>query len=102
MPKEYFILVGCEESQAVTIEFRKLGYKAFSCDLQECSGGFPQWHFKMDVFKVIQGGMLVTESGELVIIDKWSIGIFFPTCTYLTVSANKWYKDQPLVNQVHW
>ena len=33
------ILVACEESQAVTIELRKLGHEAYSCDIQECSGG---------------------------------------------------------------
>jgi len=75
------ILVGCEESQAVTIELRKLGHEAFSCDLQECSGGHPEWHLQMDVFEAIKLG--------------WDMGIFFPTCTYLTISANKWYKDQP-------
>ena len=43
------ILVACEESQAVTIELRKLGYEAYSCDIQECSGGHPEWHIKSDV-----------------------------------------------------
>jgi len=43
------ILVACEESQAVTIEFRKLGFEAYSCDIQECSGGHPEWHIKGDV-----------------------------------------------------
>jgi len=76
------ILLGCEESQAVCLEFRKLGHEAFSCDLQECSGGHPEWHLQMDVFEAIK-------------LKKWDIGIFFPTCTFLTVSANKWYKDQP-------
>ncbi len=90
-----FVLLGCEESQAVCIEFRKRGHEAYSCDLQPCSGGHPEWHFQMDIFKAIAGGMLVTQSGQLVEIKKWDIGIFFPTCTYLTVSANKWYKDQP-------
>jgi len=75
------ILVGCEESQAVAKEFRKLGHEAYSCDLQECSGGHPEWHLKMDVFDAIK-------------LKEWDMGIFFPTCTYLTVSANKWYKDQ--------
>ena len=50
------ILIGCEESQAVCIEFRKRGHNAFSCDLQECSGGHPEFHLKMDVFKAIGGG----------------------------------------------
>jgi hypothetical protein len=76
------ILVGCEESQAVTIELRKLGHEAFSCDILPCSGGRPEWHLKTDVFEAIN-------------LKQWDMGIFFPTCTYLTVSANKWYKDQP-------
>jgi hypothetical protein len=76
------ILIGCEESQAVCIEFRKLGHEAYSCDLQDCSGDHQEWHLKMDVFEAIRS-------------NEWDMGIFFPTCTYLTVSANKWYKDQP-------
>ena len=76
------ILVGCEESQEVTKAFRRMGHEAYSCDLIECSGGHPEWHLQMDVFDAIK-------------LKKWDIGIFFPTCTYLTVSANKWYKDQP-------
>jgi len=89
------VLIGCEESQAVCIEMRKLGHNAFSCDLQECSGGHPEWHIKFDVMKVINGGCFCTQSGQIIQIDKWDMGIFFPDCTYLTVSANKWYKDQP-------
>ena len=76
------ILVGYEESQAVTIELRKLGHEAYSCDIQECSGGHPEWHLKMDVFEAVK-------------LKKWDLGIFFPDCTFLTVSANKWYKDMP-------
>jgi len=76
------ILIGCEESQEVTNAFRELGHNAFSCDLQECSGGHPEWHLQMDVFDAIK-------------LKKWDMGIFFPTCTYLCISANKWYKDQP-------
>ena len=38
------ILVACEESQAVTIELRKLGHEAYSCDIIDCSGGHPEWH----------------------------------------------------------
>ena len=33
------ILVACEESQRVTIELRKLGHEAYSCDIIPCSGG---------------------------------------------------------------
>ena len=35
------VLVACEESQMVTIELRKRGHDAFSCDVLECSGGHP-------------------------------------------------------------
>lgn len=76
------ILVGCEESQEVTKAFRELGHEAFSCDLLPCSGGHPEWHYQCDVFEAIELG--------------WDMGIFFPPCTYLTISANKWYKDQPV------
>ncbi len=89
------ILIGCEESQAVCKAFRAKGHEAYSCDLLPCSGGHPEWHLQMDVFKAIGGGELVTEYGGVISINNWNIGIFFPTCTYLTVSANKWYKDQP-------
>ena len=76
------ILVGCEESQEVTKALRELGHEAYSCDLQECSGNKPEWHLQMDVFEAIK-------------LKKWDMAIFFPTCIYLTISANKWYKDQP-------
>jgi hypothetical protein len=76
------VLVGCEESQEVAKAFRDLGHEAYSCDLQECSGGHPDWHLKMSVFDAID-------------MKDWDLGIFFPPCTYLTISANKWYKDQP-------
>jgi len=81
------ILVGCEESQAVTIAFRALGHKAYSCDLQDCSGGHPEWHLKMDVFEAIE-------------LKEWDIGIFFPDCTYLTCSAEWAYKEPPYHQKV--
>jgi hypothetical protein len=76
------VLVACEESQVVCIAFRERGHEAFSCDLQECSGGHPEWHLQMDVFEAIK-------------LKEWDLMIAHPPCTYLTVSANKWYKDQP-------
>ena len=42
------VLVACEESQAVCIAFRRFGYEAYSCDIQECSGEHPEWHIKVD------------------------------------------------------
>lgn len=67
------VLVGCEESQAVTKAFRALGHEAFSCDLLPCSGGHPEWHYQKDIFEVIN--------------LEWDLGIFFPPCTHLTVSG---------------
>lgn len=49
------ILVACEESQAVCKELRELGHEAYSCDIERCSGGHPEWHIKDDVLKLING-----------------------------------------------
>lgn len=55
MNKKMNILVACEESQAVTVELRKLGHNAFSCDIIECSGGHPEWHIMEDVLPLLNG-----------------------------------------------
>jgi hypothetical protein len=89
------VLIGCEESQEVMKAFLDLGHEAISCDLKECSGGYPERHFKGDVFEAIKGGKLTMQDGNEIFVDKWDVAIFHPECTYLTVSANKWYKDQP-------
>lgn len=81
------ILIGCEESQAVCIAFRKAGHEAFSCDLKPCSGGHPEWHIQGDVFEAINS-------------SEWDMGIFFPDCTYLTCSAEWAYKDGPYHQKV--
>ena len=49
------VLVACEESQRVCIEFRKRGHEAFSCDIQDESGGHPEWHIKGDVIPLLNG-----------------------------------------------
>ena len=67
------ILVACEESQAVTKELRRLGHEAYSCDIQDCSGGHPEWHLKQDVFSVLN--------------DNWDMIIAHPPCTDLAVSG---------------
>lgn len=70
------VLIACEESQAVTIAFRKLGFEAYSCDILPCSGGHPEWHIENDIFKdVINYG--------------WDLMIAHPPCTYLSVSGAK-------------
>jgi len=96
------VLVACEESQRVCSEFRRLGHNAFSCDLLECSGGHPEWHFHQDVLKVIEnkGGMLQTGE-EYYIEGDWDLMIAHPPCTFLAVSGARWYyhpddKDLPI------
>ena len=56
------VLVACEESQAVCKAFRALGHRAFSCDLQECSGGHPEWHVQGDALALINGNCQFTTS----------------------------------------
>ena len=75
------VLIACEESQEVCKAFRKLGFEAYSCDLKDCSGGFPQYHLKMDVFEAIK-------------LKEWDLMIAHPPCTFLSVSGNRWIKDK--------
>lgn len=49
------VLVACEESQEVCKAFRERGHRAFSCDIQECSGGHPEWHIQGDVLPLLNG-----------------------------------------------
>lgn len=85
------ILVGCEESQAVTIEFRKLGFNAFSCDTQECSGGYPEWHIQEDIFNVLNPLKFYTQNRRENFVNKWHLIILHPPCTKIAVSGNRWY-----------
>lgn len=78
-----FVLVGFEESQAITVELRKLGVNAFSCDLQSPSGGFPEYHLQMDIFEAIHS-------------RKWDMIILHPPCTFTALCGNRWYYDSPL------
>lgn len=71
------VLIACEESQTTTIEFRKLGIECFSCDIQDCSGGHPEWHIKGDVLPLLD--------------DNWDLIIAHPPCTYLTCTGNGWF-----------
>lgn len=92
MRKILNILIACEESQAICKEFRALGHNAFSCDIQECSGGHPEWHFHQDCLHVMQSGGGMKEDGVEYYIDgKWDLIIAHPPCTYLTVSGNRWF-----------
>lgn len=87
------VLIACEESQAVCMEFRRLGHRAFSCDIQECSGGHPEWHIQGDALALINGDCtFITADGKRHTQDgEWDLLIAHPPCTYLTVSGNRWF-----------
>jgi hypothetical protein len=93
-------LVGCEESQAVTIALRKKGIRAFSCDTLPCSGGHPEWHIQDDIFNVINGGSFTVAKDysfeDYEIVYKWDRVITFQPCTDLTVSGARWFEKKRL------
>ena len=90
------VLIACEESQEVCKAFRARGHNAFSCDIQECSGGHPEWHILGDALKAIDppDGWFWTQDGTLHTAHKWDMLIAHPPCTYLTVSGNAWFDVQ--------
>lgn len=80
------ILLACEESQTTTIELRKLGHEAYSCDIQEPSGGHPEWHILGDVLPLLNGRCRFdTMDGERhEIPGRWDMIIAHPPCTYFS------------------
>ena len=85
------VLVACEESQRVCTEFRKLGHEAYSCDIEPCSGGHPEWHIQDDVLPLLNGNCdFKTVNGDMHhLIGKWDMIIAFPPCTYLTNAGTR-------------
>lgn len=83
------VLIACEESQTVCCAFRDRGHEAYSCDIQPCSGGHPEWHINADVLPLLNGNCnFVTQSGESKkIIGNWDLIIAHPPCTDLAVSG---------------
>lgn len=78
------VLVACEESQEVCKAFREKGHEAYSCDIQECSGGHPEWHILGDCLQILKGGCIITMNGEKHIVEKWDLIIAHPPCTYIS------------------
>lgn len=76
------VLVACEESQAVTKEFRRLGHEAYSCDILPCSGGHPEWHIQGDVTEFLK--------------KEWDMIVAFPPCTDLAVSGARHFDRKKL------
>ena len=74
------ILVACEESQAVTLELRRLGHEAYSCDIEPCSGGHPEWHLQVDALELLK--------------MEWDMILAFPPCTNLAVSGARYFAEK--------
>ena len=74
------ILVACEESQIVTKEFRAIGHEAYSCDIEPCSGGHPEWHLQQDALPLLK--------------EDWDMIIAFPPCTHLAVSGARHFAQK--------
>ena len=86
------VLIACEESQSVCKAFREKGHEAYSCDIQDCSGGHPEWHIKQDVIPLLDGKCrFVTCDGTLhTLQDRWDLIIAHPPCTRLCNSGQRW------------
>jgi hypothetical protein len=97
---EMKILVACEESQAVTIELRKLGHEAYSCDIIECSGGHPEWHTCGDVLPLLNGSgneeefFCTQDNKSHLLPSRWDMIIAFPPCTHLAVSGARHFEKK--------
>lgn len=89
------VLVACEESQEVCKAFRELGHEAYSADIQEPSGGHPEWHILGDAVPLINGECVFqTMDGHEHHIDgEWDMLIAHPPCTHLAVSGMRWFKE---------
>lgn len=77
------VLIACEESQTVCIAFRERGHEAYSCDIQDCSGGHPEWHIKDDAIKILYSQI-------------WDLVITHPPCTRLANSGVRWLYERNL------
>ena len=88
------VLIACEESQIVCKAFRERGHEAYSCDIQEPSGGHPEWHIHGDAIAALDGGVITTMDGKQHDVGKWDLLIAHPPCTYLTVTGNRWFNEE--------
>lgn len=79
------VLVACEESQRVCIAFREKGHEAYSCDIEPCSGGHPEWHIQDDVLKHLDEG--------------WDLIIAHPPCTYLSNAGARFLYPKGVLNE---
>lgn len=83
------VLVACEEAQRVCTAFRERGHEAYSYDVQECSGGHPEWHILGDALEAIRAGEIITNDGVSHDVGRWDLLIAHPPCTYLSNVATR-------------
>ena len=76
--KRLRVIVGCEFSGIVRDAFRKLGHDAWSCDLLPDEND-SKYHIQGDILDVLKNYK-----------GCFDLGIFHPTCTYLTNSGVCW------------
>lgn len=94
------VLVACEESQTVCKAFRKRGHEAYSCDIQECSGGCPEWHIQEDVLPLLNGEChFMTCDGLMHSVWKWDLIIAHPPCTYFSIAGANWLYRGGVINK---
>lgn len=96
------VLVACEESQAVCKAFRAQGHEAYSCDIQECSGGHPEWHIKGDVLGLLKGHTFLFPQDRSVphsYVEKWDMIIAHPPCTYLSNAGARFLYPKGVLNE---
>lgn len=90
------VLVACEESQEVCKAFRAKGHRAFSCDVQECSGGYPEWHIQGDCLPLLNGECVFSTADgvEHLQTGSWDLVIAHPPCTDLSSSGARWFPEK--------
>ena len=90
------VLIACEESQEVCKAFREKGHEAFSCDIQECSGGHPEWHIQGDVLPLLNGNCTfqTADTHTHTQAGTWDLLIAHPPCTDLAVSGARWFPEK--------
>lgn len=95
------VLVACEESQEVCKAFRAKGHEAYSCDIQEPSGGHPEWHICGDVLPLLNGSCEFTtmDGVKHCINSKWNLLIAHPPCTYLSNAGARFLYPKGVLNE---
>ncbi len=101
------VLVACEESQRVCKAFRERGHEAYSCDIQECSGGHPEWHIKENVLEILNPDYTGSKRNPYcstirfrtcdnvlhIIAPRWDLIIAHPPCTHLCLAGQRWFTE---------